>query len=143
MTPGMDWYGLKRKEARAAPGRQDTVGEGSQQRGRQAPRSEVRRRDEGTVVIVELAGEVDLAESGRFREALWPEVTRASRLPLVVDLCRVHYTDRYFWEVLLSAQRLLTSRGRSLEVRLGADTQPEQLARFLGLPDLLRLVAVA
>lgn len=134
----MDWYGVKKCEARAALERQDVMTEGLYSS--DTARSEVRRRDAGRFVVIELTGGMDLTESGRFREALWPEVTRASQSPLVVDLCRVPYTDRYFWEVLLSAQRLLTGRGRSLEVRLAPGGQPQQFADFLGLPALLRIV---
>jgi anti-sigma B factor antagonist len=97
----------------------------------------VRVRRKPKYVLVEVAGEVDIATVARLRERLWP--LAASGRPLVADLDQVSFIDASGLGALACAARLAAEHGASLQV-VCAQQQIRRLFRLTGLAGPISLV---
>ena len=86
----------------------------------EAPVREV--MENGTAVVVRLAGELDLYNADAVREALLAAVERAPRR-LVVDLEAVRFIDSTALGVLIEARSKVTDRGSFVLAAPGLETR--------------------
>lgn len=97
----------------------------------------VTSRSDGDLVIAEVAGDIDVASAGRFRDELG-RIVAATTSHVVVDMCKVPFLDSTGLGVLVG--RLKSMRLRDLDMVLVIDD--EKLRRnfkITGLDQVFRL----
>jgi len=97
----------------------------------------IRVRREGGYVIVDVAGEIDIATVARLRECLFG--LAVSGCPLVADLDQVSFMDAAGLGVLVGAARRAAASGGSLHVVCAR----RQIRRLFGLTGLDRQIPLA
>lgn len=91
------------------------------------------------VLVLELAGELDLATAGRFRRLLEDARTRG-RTGVVIDLTEVSFMDSTMLRELLRARAETEGAGGRL-VLAGAQASVARLLDLTGTADVFRLTA--
>jgi anti-anti-sigma factor len=102
------------------------------------PRLERVDVDDG-VIVLELAGELDLASGPRFRELVDDAAGAAPRL-VVVDIEEVGFMDSTMLRELLRAQRDVDQAGGELVVA-GAQPTVQRLLQLTGTDDVFAVAA--
>lgn len=97
-----------------------------------------RRTATSGTVIVAIAGEIDLATAGAFRDSLSPHVSDPATTLLVCDLSQVRFMACSGLTVLLDAQNALRARGARLSV-IADHPAVLRPVRVTGLRDVLRV----
>lgn len=73
-------------------------------------------RSQGDLVVLVLAGEIDLYTAPRLQSELTAALAAADPVNIVVDMSAVEFCDSTGMNVLLAAHRLASERGGNLEL---------------------------
>src|SRR5690349_24397211 len=90
----------------------------------------------GTMVTVELSGEIDMAVSGDVLDAIRAQLGRAGTVTVLVDLSAVTFLGSAGLQALVEARRLADPDRRRLVVT-GAKGLPRQVLEITSLPTFL------
>ena len=80
--------------------------------------------------MIEAVGEVDLTTAPQLKEALMAAVNGPEKSPIIVDLSKVDFIDSAGLALLVEARKKLAPEGRTLNVLLTPNRQPERVLKL-------------
>jgi len=90
----------------------------------------ISQRQDTKGAVIEAVGEVDLTTAPQLKEALMAAVNGPEKSPIIVDLSKVDFIDSAGLALLVEARKKLAPEGRTLNVLLTPNRQPERVLKL-------------